>query len=397
MKIHGRDDESTRLGLYWRLCIPFSEVALSRPSVSHRSSSVAGLLVILLSVALLSGCAQLREWTQWEEEDDDDARATEEVEDAAPEYSYRQVVQWLQSGEYDKAERSLEARVETEPDDHRAQSLLQQLRVDPEEQLGSESVDYEIQSGDTLSVIAQRFLGDNRQFLILARYNDIEVPGQLRVGQRIRIPADAHARGHETASEADELTQQAWAYLEAGQPEDALSLLADTSDARYRDEQWGEEEWQVLSEAHEAWVDKALGQGELTLAERRLTEAKEAEPASADWSAWMDEAERRIRIESQYQHGRAYRDEDPKEAALAFSEVLELDPDHAGARRAMAHLQETVVPGMHREAILRYRNHDLEEAIEIWENLLVIAPQFEPARAYKARASELQARLEDMD
>lgn len=69
-----------------------------------------------------------------------------------------------------------------------ATSLMRQIREDPTALYGRESFAYRVQSGDTLASIAQRYMNDRDQFYGLARYNSIEVPRQLPVGQMIRIP-----------------------------------------------------------------------------------------------------------------------------------------------------------------------------------------------------------------
>jgi GH24 family phage-related lysozyme (muramidase) len=67
---------------------------------------------------------------------------------------------------------------------HNAQAgYLQRLR-------GEQS--YEVQPGDTLSTIAERFLGDGKRWRDLAKLNGIR-PQQLQTGSRIRIP-QAEAR-----------------------------------------------------------------------------------------------------------------------------------------------------------------------------------------------------------
>ncbi|MCP1727045.1 tetratricopeptide (TPR) repeat protein [Natronospira proteinivora] len=368
---------------------------MSRPSSQSSPSSLLGLAVILLSLTLVGGCAQVREWTQWE---DDEADTTAEAPDSerSP-YRYQQVVQWLQAGEVDVAEGALARRLDNAPDDARAQLLMEQIQADPGTYLGRENIHYEVQPGDTLSVIAQHFLDDNRLFFILARYNDIEVPAHLEAGETLRIPSDfrdidAQARLAKRHSDTRDTTGDVWGHLERGEPDEALALFEDqTPDSLNSDEQ------RALAEAHEAWVERALSQGELTLAANRLERAREDEPDTADWSDWIGQAENRMESETLYRDGRVRMSESPTMAARHFARVLEINPEHTGAQAGLDELRDTVVPQLHREAILLYRNHELDGAIETWEALLRVDPDFEPAQVYKARATELKARLEELD
>jgi nucleoid-associated protein YgaU len=47
---------------------------------------------------------------------------------------------------------------------------------------------YQVQSGDTLSAIAQRVYGDSQKFTLIQQANDLD--GQLVVGQELIIPPD---------------------------------------------------------------------------------------------------------------------------------------------------------------------------------------------------------------
>ena len=85
--------------------------------------------------------------------------------------------------------------MQVEPGHKLALQLLKQITADPLATLGRESFIYRVQAGESLSRIAQRFLGDVHQFYILARYNDIKVPRQLAGGQMIRVPGKAPAAG----------------------------------------------------------------------------------------------------------------------------------------------------------------------------------------------------------
>ena len=47
---------------------------------------------------------------------------------------------------------------------------------------------YTVQPADTLSKLAQQYMGDRFRFWILAKYNDIANPSRLAAGQVIKIP-----------------------------------------------------------------------------------------------------------------------------------------------------------------------------------------------------------------
>jgi len=54
--------------------------------------------------------------------------------------------------------------------------------------LGKTHFWYTIKRNETLSKVARQYLGSSLKFVILARYNDIDVPANLAAGKKIKIP-----------------------------------------------------------------------------------------------------------------------------------------------------------------------------------------------------------------
>jgi LysM repeat protein len=107
----------------------------------------------------------------------------------------RTVVELLEQGQEEQAAAELQRVLRQEPNHKLANSLMRQIREDPQALLGREFFNYRVQSGESLSRISQRFLGDIYLFYGLARYNGIKVPRQLQGGQQIKIPGKAPAPG----------------------------------------------------------------------------------------------------------------------------------------------------------------------------------------------------------
>jgi tetratricopeptide (TPR) repeat protein len=101
----------------------------------------------------------------------------------------------LQAGQEEQAELELRRVLQSEPNQRLALSLMRQIKEDPVALLGRESFAYRVQTGETLSRIAQRFMNDLHLFYALARYNNIKVPRALSGGQMIRVPGKAPPAG----------------------------------------------------------------------------------------------------------------------------------------------------------------------------------------------------------
>ena len=94
----------------------------------------------------------------------------------------------LQNGEAAAAQRMLEQALVLDPASDLAKKMLDQTKADPQKELGTVFFRYTVQRDDSLSKIAQQYLGDRFKFHILARYNDIANPSKLAAGQVIKVP-----------------------------------------------------------------------------------------------------------------------------------------------------------------------------------------------------------------
>jgi tetratricopeptide (TPR) repeat protein len=106
-----------------------------------------------------------------------------------------EAVTQLQNGDEPGATRTLEQALALDPANDLARKLMDQIRADPQKELGTVFFRYTVQRDDSLSKLAQQYLGDRFKFHILARYNDIQNPSKLAAGQVIRIPGRAPAPG----------------------------------------------------------------------------------------------------------------------------------------------------------------------------------------------------------
>ncbi len=268
----------------------------------------------------------------------------------------------LQKGDYEAGERALNRYLDQHPDDMAARAILRQLTEDPQAMLGRESHRYVVQPGDSYSALAARSLGDPGLFLILARYNGAGNPSDLRVGEVLRLPGPA---------EREKPAEQA-----GDKPDvDGEPAMADPPAAP---------------------VPTRRTVAALSLPEDRLPSvggtSRAMEPAADRPDESSPDSARAERLQ---QEGLELADAGHREKALSrFDAALAIDPDLEPAGSRAEDLRGRLVNRYHEQAILRYRNQDLDEAIDLWDRCLAIDPDFEPARTYRARARELQRRLD---
>lgn len=155
----------------------------------------------------------------------------------------------LQHGHYDAARGELQAYLRVHPDSALARSMLQQVQADPRRWLGPAGAPHRVQPGESYGALAQRYLGDARLFVILARYNGAADPSRLQAGQTVQVPARRPAAAPDEADSAATpppspsaaaadlgdsatpaqrslaLQREALDLLEAGRAQDALAPL----------------------------------------------------------------------------------------------------------------------------------------------------------------------------
>ena len=100
----------------------------------------------------------------------------------------QEAIALLNRGDAPRARRQLMAALRRDPADGIARQLLTQIDGDPRQILGAQSYSYTLRDGETLSTVAQRALGNPMMFWILARFNNIAVPQDVRPGQVIEVP-----------------------------------------------------------------------------------------------------------------------------------------------------------------------------------------------------------------
>ncbi len=99
-----------------------------------------------------------------------------------------EAVDELQNGDETTARATLDKALALDPANELARKLSDQIRADAQKELGPVFFRYTVQRDDSLSKLAQLYLGDRFRFYILAKYNEMTNPSRLAAGQVIKIP-----------------------------------------------------------------------------------------------------------------------------------------------------------------------------------------------------------------
>lgn len=160
--------------------------------------------------------------------------------EAAPKDTVARAADLLAAGKEAEAKAVLQAVLAAAPRDTTAQNFLRQIDTDSVKLLGEASSEpYIVQTGDTMSGLAERFLGDSRLFYALSRYNGLAAPNALVVGRALKLPATAKRTASASAAvssatapvqkaaaaKANNMRLQALQLLNKGEVDGAIALL----------------------------------------------------------------------------------------------------------------------------------------------------------------------------
>ena len=255
----------------------------------------------------------------------------------------------LQNGDEAGAKKILELTVRIDPNNELARKLLEQIRADALQELGEGHFRYTIQPDDSLSKLAQRFLGDRFRFYILAKYNEISVPNRVAVGQVVKIPGKEPPK-HATPAKAP----------------------AKPVEAKKSAEVHGPVESHKPAEAAEA-----------------APKAKPVPPVEPPPPPPPSEAERL------YAQGVAQRRGGNAEAAYkSFGEAARREPGYRDAAQQRDAIRRELVDRYHKEATAAYHRQDLDLAIRKWDQVLQLDPGNDLAKLNRARALDLKERIQ---
>ena len=114
-----------------------------------------------------------------------------------------EAVDRLQNGDEPAARQLLTTAQGLDPSNDIARKMTEQINADAQKELGAVFFRYTVQRDDSLSKLAQQYLGDRFRFYILAKYNDMASPSKLAAGQVIKIPGRAPATPPAAAAPAE--------------------------------------------------------------------------------------------------------------------------------------------------------------------------------------------------
>lgn len=391
--------------------------------LEHKRLQAKAALMGCAIAALVSaaGCAYLQEKLGLKKAAEPSMETTPEPEPAAPEPvppppvgTIGDAIAWIEAGRYEQAAALLRHMAGQGRGGPTQRFLLRQLEQAPEQLLPGPYREIELQPGESLSEVAHRELGNPLYFVALARLNQIEVPRSVTAGMSLRVPvrdqrstetnaspaiaseapvADSARPADEAPSADQDVLWMAEYLVASGDTPQALRVLTQA----LRDGNGSPEVEARYLELGEQLVDDALANEQPERALRWLDQAAELvrEPHVQEQ---LRNRARELRAAGRVAEARRLASEGDLEGAWAAAQAaLELAPNDPSVIGLERELKERWTQNLHEQALLAWRDRDVDQAIRLWQALLARAPDFRPAAVYLFRAMELRRRLSESE
>jgi tetratricopeptide (TPR) repeat protein len=340
----------------------------------------------------------------------------------APRQRFAKALQFLATGKASEARAELHAYLKAIPQSSSAEDLLRQINTPGNRYFPEQSFDVQLTSGQSLSTLAHQYLGSTLKFYALAKYNGIDDPSRVNIGQTIKIPHTKQAsnvRQHLLANK-----QAADSKSGPSQPVVAIKQAVDSKPGLSQPAVMIKQAIKptpqaILQETPNAPVDIQATPDELIASITNHNKKGDYAAAMSDLNALqafgeLTEESRQPAItallgDANQQHAKL-----PARAAADYAQVAALELQNNQDISAFEHLkkaqqlapkdaeigsdyrqlQKQLANKYHREASSAFRRQQLDIAITKWDKVLEIDPDFSSAKLYREQALELKAKLQ---
>ncbi|WP_455209940.1 tetratricopeptide repeat protein [Kaarinaea lacus] len=327
----------------------------------------------------------------------------------------KNAINLLHDGDVQKAEKELADALVIEPNNRAARKLMRQLHESPADFfVDDEFFEYVLGPKDTLLSVAEKFLEDPLDFYMLAKLNDIKYPGSIVPGKTLMIPGNNHIVEQSSTTppamnprevqsklpepiktEEDIQIERAKVYFAEHRYQEAIDLLKPYANkqpvSRYGPLR------ELLAQSYLNLTEVLIKKGKLLEAQTTLESSVDVLPGNRSLTTQLSMIRNNREAERLYHLGLEESQIGKEDQALkTFAKALQLNPMHEQAKKQITDLRLTVVEEYHKQAMVLYRKQELSRAIEIWDDVLKLDPGHELAKQYRARALELQRKIEQL-
>jgi tetratricopeptide (TPR) repeat protein len=265
---------------------------------------------------------------------------------------------------------------------------------------------HRVAPGETLSIIAQKYYGNLQDYAVLARYNRIDDPAKLKVGQQILIPGvkPAAAKPVKPAAEASQ-PQAETAMAVQPQPETVAASQPQTEAEALASRPQEAMEMEAGSESFAPSPGESEEQLQIEsyyVAALNLRQQKDYESASFELQKVINadpeyKNARNLYKESEYLLGRErLAGGNLSGAYQCFKNVADLDPNYKDVSKRLDVTLVQLKDFHYRKGIKLYKQEKLEEALKEWKVVYDLDPNYKKVDYYIQRCEQILKRLKEL-
>ncbi len=315
--------------------------------------------------------------------------------DLKPRDRFKKAVKDLETGQAGQAKAELlQYLVDVPENNKRAQSLLSQIESPITEYFPPESFTVVVGTGETMSTLAQTFLGDSLKFYALSRYNGITNPSLVSVGQTVKIPKTPQTLAAKDARDKGVAAKPAAAEVAAAEAPDedvdeskagpAKPLPKGTMEKIRALAAAGNIDG-AIKEIEADKIGAGLSPADTTfIADTYLASAKSLQGSNPSLAGARAQKAGDLYLKM---------GDKPDKALEAAQLASTLNPKSANAQKLLTSAKAAAADRYYRTGLSAFRKQELDAAIKAWDKVLEIDPNHENAKLQRAQAIELKEKL----
>ena len=292
---------------------------------------------------------------------------------------YQSGLEYYEQGKYSEARREFLVALRLRPDFPEVVELLKPVPPPP---IGHYVV-HEVREGEYLAAIAEKYYGDPHKFEIIARANDLEDATKLHAGMKLIIPETKGVTFSDLQrKQSSGLTPQEGttyvATLEGDQASEVNSPLASEQEIDYDPVAIYQEQGVTL-----------LEEGQYLAALHEFQKVLNTDPSRKkvqEYMAW-----------AHYRQGEVFFNQaDYLKARDHFYEALTYDKDWTACKEYITRAEDAYKEVHYLRGIEHFEAERLKEAIEQWQLVSKVDPNYKQVQNYLLRAQKLFEKVQEL-
>lgn len=292
---------------------------------------------------------------------------------------YRRGLELQDQGKYGKARHEFLTALRLWPDFPEVVELLKPLQPKPH----TRYVVHRVEEGDFLAAIAQKYYNDQSKFGIIARFNDLEDATKLYAGMKLKIP---EIEGVSFSPAARAQTAISASDNKAGEKIAAGVIAPSAEDSAITREQ--EMDYDQVAIYQEQGVS-LLEEGQYLAALHEFQKVLNTDPSRKqvrEYMAW-----------AHYRQGEVlFNHAEYLGARSQFQKALSFDEDWTACKEYVKRSEDAYKEVHYLKGIQNFEEEKLREAIEQWQVVNNMDPDYKQVQNYLLRAQKLLEKVKEL-